>query len=131
MHNLSNLFTVAHGPVIEMRLQVNLRSLGVLFTITLLAPLFMSRAYGQGWQTVDSLDPGSEAVGVACDSGGRIYVAGNAGPNAVVRMSADGGDTWATVDELSGPLVFSICTDTHDTIFVSQLQGEGSIRRSS
>jgi hypothetical protein len=67
---------------------------------------------GATWTTVDSYSANrlpSEACGIVIDAAGNIYVAGGAQASQrgsysdiwVVRRSADGGNTWSTVDNLT------------------------------
>jgi hypothetical protein len=66
---------------------------------------------GASWSTVDlfqySAGQGAIAYGSAADSAGNIYVAGEASDakrigHWIVRNSANGGGTWATVDDVKG-----------------------------
>ncbi len=62
-----------------------------------------SQNQGASWQLVDAWSPGNKlaagATGAACDAAGNLYVVGHRGTGTyptgwVVRMSANGGDTW-------------------------------------
>lgn len=69
-----------------------------------------SRDQGATWQQVDSFSHPSRSTGasaMATDARGRIFVVGGSGLDPVsweVRVSEDGGDTWATI---SPPQAFS------------------------
>ena len=85
---------------------------------------------GTNWVTVDAFLPLSGiswAYAIGADASGNVYVVGRADTpygrssyaNWVVRKSADGGNTWATVDD------FQLCSTcpAHATGFVADANG--------
>ncbi len=82
---------------------------------------------GTTWATVDSLTNPYQAdpFGVATDSGGNAYVVGSVeGSTSVVwtvRKSADGGNSWSTVDSFQSGAVaraLNVCSHPTAGIFV-------------
>lgn len=97
-----------------------------------LAPWLVERSldYGATWQAVDTPTPApfSSAASdtVACDSAGNVYVVGRAvketatSTNVVwlTRQSADGGDTWQTMDAVSAALARGVAVTPSGTVVV-------------
>jgi hypothetical protein len=93
-----------------------------------------SQDHGQTWLSVDPGVGLGNAHKAACDSAGNIFVVGSRDGGAgssrwVVRMSPDGGDSWATMLDVSDGFINSarnVTADQQGNIWVAGMTSVGS-----
>jgi hypothetical protein len=99
--------------------------------------VYRSTDLGVTWQNVDNFvdSYGASAYSLAADFSGVIFATGNidACPNnySLVRRSADGGDTWSTVDQVEGDGAIVVTTDPFGSVFAFGIYYAGNAAFSS
>lgn len=84
---------------------------------------YRSLDHGATWTLVDTMPAGSSFAGFAADTLGRVFIACD---GAFVRVSGDGGTTWANAGVVGG----CVATDTAGNVFIGDdLTGDGVIYR--
>ncbi len=72
---------------------------------------YRSLNHGATWTLVDTMPSGTTSAGFAADTLGRVFIACD---DAVVRVSEDGGTTWANADVVGG----CVAADTAGNVFI-------------
>jgi hypothetical protein len=95
--------------------------------VTLIGKLAVS---AQDWQTVDdvALAVGdAEALGVAVDGAGRVYVVGTANGHGIVRYSANGGTNWVTLNDFVYPSGTNNPSNTNNLFSAITINPQGDL----
>src|SRR5437773_5635312 len=81
----------------------------IRFTLLVAIAMFSHASLGQSWQTVDQFQyvHGADNSGLAVAPSGIVFAAGtgetDTGYRALIRASADNGNTWALLDDFLYP----------------------------